>query len=269
MADEQPRAYRIGPFRVDLMRHCITDAAHAVLPVSSRAYDALLYLVEHRERVVGKDELMKAVWPKAVVEENNLNQAISSLRRAFGDSRESPRYLATIPGRGYRFIGDVQRELAEPADTTLVPPATPAAIQVPEPGAALPTGQPTTPERDSRAVFDAQGPASTPSIEPSPISRRSLLAVGLVGAAAAGGVLWNMRRSDPSGLPRSIAVHAVQHQAVQVDVEVGRGSETLDQRDGAALTLVGAQAGIGQQMVRDPALHHLQHRRDRLRRCSA
>lgn len=206
MADEQPRAYRIGPFRVDLMRHCITDAAHAVLPVSSRAYDALLYLVEHRERVVGKDELMKAVWPKAVVEENNLNQAISSLRRAFGDSRESPRYLATIPGRGYRFIADVQREFAEPADATFVPPATPAAIQVPEPGATPPTGQPTTPERDSRAVFDAQGPASTPSIEPSPISRRSLLAVGLVGAAAAGGVLWNMRRSDPSGLPRSIAV---------------------------------------------------------------
>ena len=60
------------------------------------------------------------------------------------------------------------------------------------------------------------------------------------------------------------AVHPVQHQTVQVDVQVGSGSEALDQRDGAAVAFVGAQPGIVQQMARDYALHHLQHRCDQL-----
>ena len=199
MTAEQPRAYRIGPFRVDLMRHCIIDSTDAVLPVSSRAYDALLYLIEHRDRVVGKDELMKAVWPKAVVEENNLNQAISSLRRAFGDSRELPRYLATIPGRGYRFVADLRLEFAEsavPVDPAPAPPASPAPSPIPV--------QPLEPELPdaSRAMPQSR---SSPT-EPPAISRRSLLALGVVGVAAAGGVLWNRRQPDRTGLPRSIAV---------------------------------------------------------------
>ena len=60
------------------------------------------------------------------------------------------------------------------------------------------------------------------------------------------------------------AVHAIQHQAVQVDVEVGRRLEALDQRDGAAVALVGLELGSVQQMARDHALHHLQRRRDQL-----
>ena len=60
------------------------------------------------------------------------------------------------------------------------------------------------------------------------------------------------------------AVHTVQHQTMQVDVEVGRRAEALDQRDRAALTLAGAQPDIGQQMARDHTLHPLQHRRDEL-----
>jgi len=60
------------------------------------------------------------------------------------------------------------------------------------------------------------------------------------------------------------AVHAVQHQAVQVDVQVGRGAEALDQRDRAAVAFIGLETDSVQQMARDHALHHLQHRRDPL-----
>ena len=73
----------------------------------------LIYLVENRDRVVSKNELMKAVWPRSVVEENNLNQAVTILRRALGDRRDSPQFVRTIAGRGYRFVGDVSEEAAE------------------------------------------------------------------------------------------------------------------------------------------------------------
>lgn len=77
------------------------------LPLTSRAADALLYLVEHRGEVVDKAHLMKAVWPNVVVEDNNLNQCISQLRRILGDTPGQPRFIATVPGRGYRFVAEV------------------------------------------------------------------------------------------------------------------------------------------------------------------
>jgi len=107
-----PRAYRFDHFRLDLAKQRLCGAGGELLPVTGRAYDVLLYLVENCDRVVTKDELLKAVWPRTFVEENNLNQAVSSLRRALGDSREAPRLILTVAGRGYRFIGDAQPETA-------------------------------------------------------------------------------------------------------------------------------------------------------------
>ena len=67
-------------------------------PIGARAFDLLLALVEHRDRVVSKNELLDLVWPGVVVEENNLQVHISSLRKVLG-----PQAIATIPGRGYRI----------------------------------------------------------------------------------------------------------------------------------------------------------------------
>ncbi len=67
-------------------------------PLGARAFDLLMALYERRERVVGKTELLDLVWPGLVVEENNLQVQVSSLRKALG-----PSAIATIPGRGYRF----------------------------------------------------------------------------------------------------------------------------------------------------------------------
>ena len=66
--------------------------------LGARAFDLLLALVEHRERVVGKDELLARVWPGVVVEENNLTVQISSLRKVLGNAA-----ITTVAGRGYRF----------------------------------------------------------------------------------------------------------------------------------------------------------------------
>ncbi|HTZ90534.1 MAG TPA: winged helix-turn-helix domain-containing protein [Alloacidobacterium sp.] len=75
--------------------------------VSPKAFEVLTYLVANAGRVVTKDELLKAVWPDSFVEESNLAQHISSLRKALGDKST---YIATVPGRGYQFTANVQAE---------------------------------------------------------------------------------------------------------------------------------------------------------------
>ena len=99
--------YEFGDFLVDAARRLLLDADGRVVPVTPKAFDTLLYLIEHRSEVQKKDELIKAVWPERVVEENNLNQNISALRKALGERRGQHRFIVTIPGRGYRFVAAV------------------------------------------------------------------------------------------------------------------------------------------------------------------
>ena len=73
------------------------------VPLPSRAFDTLLFLVEHPNQLVDKQTLMKAVWPNVIVEENNLNQNISIVRRALGEAPGEHRFVITVPGRGFRF----------------------------------------------------------------------------------------------------------------------------------------------------------------------
>jgi DNA-binding winged helix-turn-helix (wHTH) protein/Tol biopolymer transport system component len=77
------------------------------VPLPSRAFDSLVYLVEHRDRLVNKNELIDAVWSDVVVTDDSLIHAISVVRRALGDDPNEPHYVRTVPRRGYRFIASV------------------------------------------------------------------------------------------------------------------------------------------------------------------
>ena len=91
-------AYRSGALEIDAMqRRVLIDGVAA--KIGSRAFDVLLALVERRERVVPKRELMDLVWPRLVVEEGNLLVHMVALRKLLG-----PQAIVTIPGRGYRFV---------------------------------------------------------------------------------------------------------------------------------------------------------------------
>lgn len=171
--EQQPtRGYRFADFALDLARRRLSRGDTEVITLSGRAFDVLAYLVERRDRMVGKRELMDAVWPRVVVEENNLTQAISSLRKALGDSRESPRFIVTVAGRGYQFVGDVS---------------------------------PLTPDSGSVPAVTVEPPS--PAAERASGSRRQLLlALGAVVAVAAGGGLWWHRSRSRRTLPESIAV---------------------------------------------------------------
>ena len=110
-----PQAHVFEPFRLlPAQRLLLRDGAP--LKLGGRAFDTLVALVERRDRVVGKGELMDLVWPRLVVEENNLQVQVATLRKLLGHPA-----IATIPGRGYRFTLPVVDE--GPPASTAVPAA--------------------------------------------------------------------------------------------------------------------------------------------------
>ena len=98
--------YNFGSFRLSAHERSLLNHGEPVR-LAGKTYETLLHLVRNRDRVVEKDELMDALWPDSDVNENNLNQSISALRRILGERVGDQRYIKTVPGRGYRFIADV------------------------------------------------------------------------------------------------------------------------------------------------------------------
>jgi len=103
--------YEFGPFRLDPQRRLLTRGTDPV-PLTPKVIETLVVLIENRDRVVSKDDLMKMVWPDSFVEESNLSQNVFVLRKALGDSSQERRYIVNLPGRGYQFTEAV-REVEE------------------------------------------------------------------------------------------------------------------------------------------------------------
>lgn len=95
--------FEFGGFRLDARRRALVDGRGEPVAVTAKAFDALLYLVEHPGQVIERATLLDAIWPNAVVEENNLSQVVAALRRTLGDG-----FIATVPRRGYQFVADVR-----------------------------------------------------------------------------------------------------------------------------------------------------------------
>jgi DNA-binding winged helix-turn-helix (wHTH) protein len=101
-----PPTYAFGPFHLDLASRRLMQNDE-VVAVTVKAFDILEALVERAGRVVDKDELMRRVWPDAIVEEANLSQQIFLLRKALGEGPKNHRFIATVPRRGYRFVAEL------------------------------------------------------------------------------------------------------------------------------------------------------------------
>ena len=104
---QSPACYVFGDYSVDVGARKLTRGGRTV-SLPSRVYDVLVYLIENRNRAVQKDEIISTIWNEVVVTDDSLIHAISVLRRALADERQNPKYIETIPRRGYRFIDDVR-----------------------------------------------------------------------------------------------------------------------------------------------------------------
>jgi TolB-like protein/DNA-binding winged helix-turn-helix (wHTH) protein/lipoprotein NlpI len=124
--------YEFGAFQLDPVKRLLRRLDGTPVPLAPRVFDTLLFMVEHHDSVMDKERIMEAVWPDSIVEENNLAQAIWKLRQLFGETPGSHSYIVTVPGRGYRFVAEVNKRNGNIVSKGLVDSTTtPTSIQGP------------------------------------------------------------------------------------------------------------------------------------------
>jgi eukaryotic-like serine/threonine-protein kinase len=110
------RLFEFGPFVVDPQKRLLLREDRPI-SLTPKAFEVLMVLIESSGEVLSKEELMRLVWPDTAVEEGNLSRNISTLRKALGESPTDHRYIVTVSGRGYRFVGELREiwhESAQP-----------------------------------------------------------------------------------------------------------------------------------------------------------
>lgn len=104
--------YEFGPYRLDTAEQLLLRDGEPV-PLTPKAFETLIALVERNGHLVEKDELIKLVWSDAFVEESNLTNNVYPLSKMFGPGENGRSYIETVPKRGYRFTAPVRELSAE------------------------------------------------------------------------------------------------------------------------------------------------------------
>jgi DNA-binding winged helix-turn-helix (wHTH) protein/Tol biopolymer transport system component len=148
-----PRRIRFGPFEIDsrtgeLRKHGIK------VRLGQQTFQILLMLLENPGEVVLREEIRLKLWPNDTVVEfdHSINAAIQKLREALGDAAGNPRYIETLPRRGYRFVGTVDRAPVSPAGERVAPAVPQASESVPAPSAEAPLIEAPSPEIPAEAI---------------------------------------------------------------------------------------------------------------------
>src|SRR5262245_8067432 len=183
-AAERPSLLQFGPFTLDLQRHGLYSDGKRI-HLTSKPFETLAVLVQHRGKTVEKQKLLDAVWKEAFVTEDSLVKAVREIRRVLGDEKSSPQFIQTVPGEGYRFIAEVtpatsQRQVFTSSATATSTP--PQIAEVKEPNAAQETITLAAPVRRQPRV------------------RFWMVAaiLGRLATLAAGILLWPWRKSESS-----------------------------------------------------------------------
>lgn len=120
MSQQSQHFYEFGAFRLDVgERLLLRDGAS--VPITPKAFDLLLVLVEQQGHLLEKEKLLKLVWPDTFVEEANLSYNISLIRKALGEAETGQKFIETVPKRGYRFAAEVREVTAESASAVQSP----------------------------------------------------------------------------------------------------------------------------------------------------
>src|ERR1044072_1925000 len=110
--------YELGCFRVDPVNRRLLRDGEAV-PLTAKAFDLLLLLIESNGRLLGKEEIMQRIWSQSIVEEGSLTNNISTLRKALGETAKPYQFIVTVPGYGYKLVDPVKEVQEIPAVTII------------------------------------------------------------------------------------------------------------------------------------------------------
>ncbi|MEN3330693.1 MAG: hypothetical protein V7641_58 [Blastocatellia bacterium] len=205
MTMPSPQIYEFGRFRLDAAERTLRRAGEAV-PLTPKVFGILLALVEHSPRIVEKDELMRQVWPDSFVEEGNLTQNISLLRKALGETSDGKPYIETVARRGYRFVADVTKSGNGEAT------GTPAVLRL---AAGEMAEEPTTDEMAARDAF-----------APEPFAAQGSLIEVAAPAAGDNTAAATARRAAPSALLASSATGVAGPIALPVATRIEQATAT-------------------------------------------
>jgi len=176
--------YRFDEFVLNRRKRTLVRDGEPV-PLLPKAFEVLSYLVMNSGRVIGKEELLKAVWPESFVEEGNLTQQISGLRKALGDRGS---YIVTVPGRGYQFAAEVIEEDLTPAPIEL--PQGTVLVQTIRERSSVMIEETTTSGRDPQRALPPPGAGKL---------SWTVVLLGLLLVVTAALFLWNrLHRAAPS-----------------------------------------------------------------------
>lgn len=181
--------YRFDEFELDVPKRRLRRAGAAV-ELKPKAFDLLRVLVENSGKLLSKEDLFRMVWENQLVEESNLTVNMSQIRRALGESARSPRYITTVSGQGYRFVGDV-RPLSDDDDSDeyVIESREIARVTVEdfEDEKESKTLSPAPPAKNRKAVF-------------------ALSALVLITLLAAAGYFWKASRAKTSAVPTNVSM---------------------------------------------------------------
>lgn len=192
MDESHATDYVFGEFRIDASSRRLQRLDGTPVPLTPRVFDTLLLLVEHAGEVLSKDAMMAGVWPNRIVEENNLSQNISMLRRVLGASAGDHRFILTEPGQGYRFVEPVRIDTG---------PAESAAGRGPSQA-----GQPSLPVHDDGTTVTPDHEIHASVARPpwrARVAAAALVVVVLIGVTA--GWPWRSRTVAAPSMP-SLAI---------------------------------------------------------------
>lgn len=194
---QKAHGYKFGPFQLDLENRQLLREGDPV-PLAPKTFDMLLALIGSSGRVIEKDELMRMVWPDTYVEGINLLVHISALRKALGESATEPKYIATVPKRGYRFLASVSEGEGDEAVRT--------------DGSAvvdrIPIGEEDESDESRESAFRKKTDDSLASSMHQPLNRKAVAVLALLGCFLMIGYWVVVKLSGPGPKPgnRSIAV---------------------------------------------------------------
>ncbi len=232
MGEETRRFYEFGPFQIDAAERMLLRDGQPV-PLTPKAFDALLLLVESGGRTIETNDLMNKLWPESFVEEGNLKVTIFKLRKALGESGDRKQYIETIPRRGYRFVAPV-KESEKPTVRLTIEKRTTSRVLIEQEEEIIEQHAESTPTR--QATFARRF---------TPI-KKALSVVALVVALGAAivcyKVLSGMSKTEDNRAPQSIAVLPFKL------LTAGEGDEYLGL--GVADTLITKLSSLSQVIVR-------------------
>lgn len=202
MSEQKPQIYEFDNFRLDVPnRELLRDGTHVALP--AKAFDMLVVLIENGGRLVGKDDLFGRVWPDQIVEESNLTVQVSAIRKALGERKENPHYIATVPGHGYRFTGNLI-SLDEEEEVVIERHSMSRLAIETESAAGANENLLSKNFAAQNVALTARGGAEV-TTDPRTTGRRTLLFAGLVMLAISFGVFLVLKRTKSSDTTASAA----------------------------------------------------------------